>query len=111
MISSVWPWRTARSGEISGDFQVRLSIEPSDKALFTRPDETVPGAFYGAIDPATLPPFQPVKGVFVFGEGVGTAMESLVEVAQDAVSQIGVNTTLDARHLESQYDLEFGDSS
>jgi hypothetical protein len=96
-------WRTARASQILADFSVRLSVEPAAGTLFRRPDPMLPDHFQRFTEDDRIPPFQPVHGVFSFNSGASVAMDTLVEVTRDAVSQIGVDTRLDARYLETEY--------
>ena len=81
-------WQASRICRINGDYAIRLTVEPMNRSGFRRPDPTQPGKFEVQAREDDLIPFQPVEGSFIFSESIDAAMDSLVEVARDSVSQL-----------------------
>jgi hypothetical protein len=72
------------------DYIVRLSVDRSS-GLYRHPDPVFRGNFE---EVARHPPFSPIEGIFVLTEGIRPAIESLVALGRDAVSQTDAETDL-----------------
>ncbi len=91
---------------VTGDYEVRLSVEARSGVLFRHWEETPGKHLREFSEEDRVPPFIPVKGVFSMSDGLDAALESLEEIAQDAVNQTGAVSWLSARDLRAKADLD-----
>ena len=75
--------------------KTRLTVEPATGSLFRRPDPVVSGMFQQFSEDDRIGTFQPVTGPLLLSQSTGTALDSLVDLAEDAVNQTRTSSRLE----------------
>lgn len=89
---------------VGSDYEVLLSVESQLSVLFRHPDTAHPNLLRPFAEEDRVPAFRSVEGTYVLSGDITAALESLVDLAEDAVNQTGSISRLDARHLELELD-------
>ena len=92
--------QTARELHVPGDYEARLTVEPATGTLFRRSDPVMGGMFQQFTEDDRIGIFQPITGPLLFSQGPDAALDSLVDFAEDAVSQIRTGSQLDILRLQ-----------
>lgn len=87
--------QAAQDLQVASDYEVLVSVEPAVGSYFRRPDPMLGGHFRQFTEEDRIGAFQPVTGTFLIAQGSDTAVDSLVDVAEDAVNQTRTRSRLE----------------
>lgn len=93
--------QAAEDLRVLSDYDVVLSVESSAGALFRHPSDIV-GHLREFSEEDRVPPFQPVEGAIVMSAGRDVALDSLIDLAEDAVNQTGAASRLSRSDLTGE---------
>lgn len=86
----------AQTLRVSGDYEAMLSVEPAIGSFFRRPDPRLLGHFQPFTADDRIGAFRPVLGPLLLSQGGPTALDSLVDLAEDAVNQTRTGSRLES---------------
>lgn len=90
--------QTAQDLRVLSDYDVVFSVESSGVALFRHPSD-IAGHLRDFSEEDRVPPFQPVEGAIVISAGRDAALDSVIDLAEDAVNQTGAASRLRRKDL------------